>query len=166
MYFLFSPDNWVMDNRTGKEYLVIDTDTLDHQTNQQRCERIGGILPEPRDRGENRFLNNLNTDMFLFGMNDRLIEDHWVWGSDGTPVVWTNWRSGDTVGVTKTDGGWRHTDGGIWENCAVMTRNYDEKEPAKWEDLDCVAESLFKDIKKSLICQRNRGECDCLILYE
>ena len=72
--------------RTLKKYLVLDTTT---DVNLDKCKQHGGILPEPRSQEENEFLNNLNSDTFVLGMNNKETEGtSLVWDSDGTPVVY------------------------------------------------------------------------------
>ena len=80
-----SPDDiWKTDPMTGKQYLVKD---LAVSLAQKRYRR----LLEPRDEGENNFLDSLNTDNFGPGMNGKVVDGQWVWESDGSPVTWFHW---------------------------------------------------------------------------
>ena len=108
--------------------------------NRDICLQHGGILPEPRSSEENEFLNSLNTDLFLLGMSDVETEGTWLWDSDGTPVVWTNWSPTDPPGGTD-------------ENCAAMLRTLGNAGP-EWATLLCAYTSAYDEIAKSLICQK------------
>ena len=90
IFYIYTAD-WVTDERTGKQYIVQDTDDLVYDVNKQACQNLGGFLPEPRDEAENQFLDSLGSDMFTLGMTDRVVEGQWVWESDGSPVTWTGW---------------------------------------------------------------------------
>ena len=139
-------DGWVQDARTGKSYLVLNTTTMAHGANQEICLQHGGILPEPRSQVDNDFLNSLNTDMFLLGLRDVETEDSWQWDSDGTPVLYTNWRPNGSP------------NGGLTENCAFVYRNKENLGPL-WGDLPCLSDSYMERQNKNLICQRNTGMC-------
>ena len=145
--FQMSPVNWVTDTRTGKQYLVLDTDHLVHDDLQQVCHNIGGFLPEPRDERENQFLDSLATDMFTLGMSDKLVEGEWVWDSDGSPVTWFRWI-GQPGGGTK-------------ENFALMVRkqfsDYAGYTSDGWLDYTTIANSRLRREPKSLICERPPG---------
>ena len=119
--------------------MALETDNLLHDYNRDTCLQLGGILPEPRTPGENQFLNNMGTDTFLLGMNDRETEGTWVWNSDGTPVRWFNWYDPPSGGTIK--------------NCAIMLRTLGNVGP-EWLDLKCGYEY---DFPISLICQK--GMC-------
>ena len=133
--------------------MVLGTTTLAHDVNKDLCLQHGGILPEPLSQEENEFLNSLGSDMFVLGMSDKGTEDSWVWDSNGTPVVYTNWYGSEPAGGTR-------------ENCAVMFRNY-ESGGAFWGDLPCSSSTYMESKKKSLICQkRSEGRPQCLIHFE
>ena len=149
--FTVSADGWIEDTRTGEKYLVLDTNTLSHDDNLDKCLQHGGILPEPRSQEENEFLNSLNSDLFVLGMSDRDTEDTWVWDSDVTPVVWQNWQSDDPGG-------------GPGENCAVMLRNYGNS-GALWGDVACLSHVYMDAKDKQLICQKSKGKLDCLVFF-
>ena len=70
----YSPGQWITDARTGKQYLVLDTDDIKHDQVQQQCHIHGGFLPEPRDEKDNQFLDSLDTDTFLLGLTDSAVE--------------------------------------------------------------------------------------------
>ena len=114
-----------------------------HGANQEICLQHGGILPEPRSQEENDFLNNLNTDMFPLGLRDVETEGSWLWDSDGSPVIYTNWRPGQPQG-------------GVNENCAFVYRNKNNLGPL-WGDLRCLPSSHMEQQNKNLICQRDKG---------
>ena len=98
MFFFL--DKYVIDPRTGKQYISLDTETLNHDINQEICRTVGGHLPEPRDEGENLFLSRLGADRrFVLGMKeDKGIKPKYSFDSDGSPVGdWANkvWPTGD-----------------------------------------------------------------------
>ena len=151
MLFHIPPADWSTDERTGKQYLVLDTDHFKYDVIQQVCHNHGGFLPEPRDQGENLFLDSLGTEMFALGMSDRLEEGRWVWESDQTPVTGRGWI-------------WDEPNGGSSNNCAVMTRTrYSQHAGHRtdgWIDYNCDSREDFgRGTPKSLICQRNTGMC-------
>ena len=139
---MFTAD-WVVDDNTGKKYLVIDTTTFAHDVNQDKCLQHGGILPEPRSQEENQFLHDLNSDTFVLGMSDRQTEDSWVWDSDGTPVVYQTWFHGQPKD-------------GSGENCAIMMRNY-ASGGTLWDDVPCLSNEYLDTYDKNLICQKPEG---------
>ena len=71
------------------------------------CAAEGGMLPEPKTREENDFLNSLTTEKFYLGTTDMSTEGDWRWISDGSSVVWDFWRPGEP-------------DGGSNQNCAII----------------------------------------------
>ena len=121
-------------------YLLLNTTTFRHDDNMETCRQHGLILPEPRSQEENDFLHNLNTDMFVLGMSDVTREDSWVWDSDGSPVIYTNWGS-------------REPNGGREENCAVM----EKFEVENWADIPCASRPRLDLEPKILICQKYEG---------
>ena len=137
-------DGWILDEKTGEMYLILNTTTLAHDVNRDQCLHNGGNLPEPRSKEQNDFLHDLNTKMFLLGMSDSQTEGTWLWDSDNTPVIYTNWHDihGATNGATSI-------------NCAVMMKHY-EKGQALWGDLPCRSNSYMDGFGKSLICQRTK----------
>ena len=148
-----STGNWVTDERTKKQYLVLETDDLVYDDLQQVCHNHGGFLPEPRDEAENQFLDSLGTEMFTLGMTDRDVEGQWVWDSDGSPVTWKTW-------VHWTDYG-SIPNGGTGKNCALMLRHLQSEwrghRTDGWADYSCTSDSALKTLPKSLICQKNPG---------
>ena len=114
-----------------------------HDANQEICLQHGGILPEPRSQEENDFLNSLNTNMFLLGLRDVVTDGSWLWDSDGTPVLYTNWRPDQP-------------DGGNRENCAFVNMDRKNLGPV-WDDFLCVSRRYLDDRNNSLICQKNKG---------
>ena len=101
-------------------YLLLDTDTLNHDVNRQKCLQNGGNLPEPRSDEQNQFLNNLKTYSFVLGIIDS--EHGWLWESDRTPVVYNNWDFGNPKGGY---------------NCAFMVKTWIDG-GARWSDFPCV----------------------------
>ena len=124
-------------------YLVLDTSTFAHEVNKAECQQHDGFLPEPRNEQENEFLNGLNTQMFPLGINDSETEGSWVFNSDGSPVVYQNWRSS------------RRSQRNL-ANCAQMFRHYLDG-GATWGDYPCDSDSFMESLSKSLICQKNGG---------
>ena len=90
---LLSPASWIGDEATGREYIVLETSTLDSATNRKTCWEYGAILPEARSKQDISFLNKLDAELLLLGMNDKQDDGHWVWDSDGTSVQWMLWLS-------------------------------------------------------------------------
>ena len=128
---------WHENVETGQKYLVLETHTLIHDESQQMCAKHGAMLPEPRSRTENEFLKTLTSaDLFLLGMNDRKEEGSWVWDSDGTPVVFTDWETGEpnNLGV---------------EHCGVMIYG-------RWFDMRCGDHPGLMTYTRVLICQQKR----------
>ena len=102
------------------------------------------------------FLNSLNSDTFVLGINDEKIEGHWVYDSDGSPVTWTSWvKYRDYHDPPKQ---------GREGNCAVMLRltekNVAGHRPQDWTDFKCSSNSsgYHESRPKSLICQKYTGE--------
>ena len=147
MIIQMSPVDWITNERTGKQYLVLDTDDLVHDDNQQVCHSHGGHLPEPRDVTENQFLDSLGTEMFTLGMSDRLVEDKWLWDSDGSPVTWTSWIYGEPDGYRR-------------ENFALMMRNqhsdWDMYRSSGWLDYTKY-NPIISSSPKSLICEKSKS---------
>ena len=91
------------------------------------------MLPEPRNSEENDFLKIFGTTHWFFlGLTDRETEGRWVWSSDGTPVTWTLWKSGEP-------------NGGRWENCVAADK--------KWTSQHCYQ---HHDAEITLICEKTR----------
>ena len=131
----------------------METDDLTHDDNQQVCHNHGGFLPEPRDEGENQFLDSLDTEMFLLGMTDRDVEGQWIWQTDGSIVTWFRW-------VQWTDRS-QPPNGGSQQNCALMLRGqgseFSGHTTDSWADYTCGSDNYFRSRPKSLVCQRNPG---------
>ena len=146
--FLISPDNWITDERTGKQYLVLDTDDLIHDDLQQVCHNYGGYLPEPRDEHDTTFLDNLGTGAFPLGMSDTVTEGLWVWDSDGSPVTWNRWVMVEPNGGRK-------------ENCLLVLRQilsgHSGHRTDGWADMPCESSDGIRGFDTSLICERKSG---------
>ena len=115
------------------------------------CLRIGGKLPEPRDEGENDFLASLDTDMFVLGINDKQVEGHWVFDSDGSQVTWFSWAQyADTA-----------PNDGPAGNCAYVIRELNDHHSGhtkkSWEDKRCGYYSFYDSYDKQLVCERGRS---------
>ena len=110
------------------------------------CAAKEAILPEPRSEAENNFLVDLEGELSPLGMNDDEVEGTWVWDSDGSPVGFSNFESGE--GRDGAD-----------ENCALLGRHVqkDTKMLNVWHDYKCGSEDWFESRPtKRLICQRGR----------
>ena len=81
----------ITDPSTGKQYIVLNTTTLNHTVNEDICSNHGGHLPEPKNPQENMFLNNLGSAMFPLGI--RRVEGQWRYDNDGSHVRWMSWAS-------------------------------------------------------------------------
>ena len=55
------------DARTGKQYIVLETSTLNFDENIATCARYNAILPEPKTEEENNFLDSLDAETFPLG---------------------------------------------------------------------------------------------------
>ena len=118
---------------------------------QRICNEFGGKLPEPRDEGENDFLDSLNTEMFNLGMKYKQEEAQWLWETDGSTVAWfkwTVWKSGNS-----------EPDGYETENCVVSMNKPaaavrgDNK--GVWGDYPCNSDTTQE---RKLICQKLKGD--------
>ena len=118
-----------------------------HDRYRHLCDDQGGKLPEPRNEKENDFLDSLNTEMFVLGINDKVVEGTWVFDSDNSKVRWTKWARYDSIPNEGRDG-----------NCAFMTRNYRSQEllhtKDAWSDYPC-ADTFYNNIPHQLVCERN-----------
>ena len=145
MLLQISPD-WITDDRTKRQYLVLDIDHLRYDELKQQCHNHGAILPEPRNETQNLFLDKLGSHKFALGMTDRVEEGTWVWESDGTPVTWFKWWGNYHP---------NEPDGGSAENCAFMfSIGY-----GPWLDYNCSKprHKPRQGARNSLVCQRNIG---------
>ena len=153
---LLPPGNWMTDNRTGKQYIVLDTVNFTHAGDRKLCEQQGGRLPEPRDEDENNFLDSLNTEMFMLGMNDEDVEGQWVWDSDGSKVTWYNWAKYNGV-----------PNGGSADNCAYMVRNLNTHiaghTKKSWVDRGCHHISYYDKYPMDLVCERGGEKGNLLV---
>ena len=146
--FFTSPASWRSDTSSNKDYFVMETNSLSHDSVTRMCGNIESILPEPRDAAESDFLGTLTPDTYMLGVSDDVTEGDWVYRSSGSPVVWSYWGPGEPNGGSK-------------ENCVVMRgRN--------WVDVYCNGSQLEGE-QKSAICQKNqpgRGVCNLNVLYK
>ena len=72
----------------------------EHNDGQRICADNGGFLPEPRSEQERNFLREFTQITFWLGAI-RSSEGEYIWLSDGTKVVYTNWLSAsDPHGTT------------------------------------------------------------------
>ena len=147
--FQTSPAEWMTDERTGKQYLVLNTDSLIYDVIKQVCDNHGGHMAEPRDVLENKFLNALGTGAFMLGMTDTATDGQWVWDSDGSSVGWQNWLS------------WGEPNGGENENCVVFAKqlwdNMRGHEIDAWADVRCDWDGYIRSKTVNVICERRTG---------
>ena len=88
------PIIWKIDRHTGKQYAQLTNGRFtSHLDSKALCHSIGGILPEPRDQQENRFVAQMSSTRIWLGMNNKDGKGHWVWESDKSRVEWVNWES-------------------------------------------------------------------------
>ena len=154
----FLPEQWKPDNRTGKGYMILHTESLDHKISQAKCQLLGGKLPEPRDEKENQFVNELGTNIFLLGIN-KIKGDEWRFDSDGSRVIYNNWEPG-------------HPDSEkTGKDCAIMERSHlfpqgHRNLPATWIDVSCKpgGQSEYSDRTKHLVCESAGGMYICYYL--
>ena len=141
---------WVTDDATGKQYIVLETSTLNFDQNKETCASYNAILPEPRTEEENDFLNSLDAQLFPLGLNDKEKEGVWRWDSDGSPVNWKYWAHFKTFGP--------QPNGGRVENCVVMIKHHHESDlltsTASWADVACRQRQIAT---KNLVCQKVGG---------
>ncbi len=91
------------------------------------CQGFGGELISLNDSAENSWAagNVAYAGYWVWnGFNDQASEGSWVW-SNGDPVTYSHWRSGEP-------------NGGTGENCAAFNRD----NPAYWDDMPCTTWSL------------------------
>ena len=142
--------NVFTDPSTGKQYIVLNTTTLNHDVNEDICTNLGGHLPEPKNPQENMFLNNLGSAMFPLGI--RRVEGQWRYDNDGSHVRWMSLVS------------WHlHPDRPRGGHCMVMLRHHmEDREGSRsqdWIDIPCESTDWLDDKRKSLVCQTsNRGK--------
>ena len=122
--------------------MVLNPSSFEKETSKEMCEEVGGILPEPRTSDGYRFLSSLNTRMFHLGMSDESEEGRWLWDSDGSPVIWTNWESR-----------FLEPTGGRQKNCAIVSQQLPPGGGLKtWNAADC--EEIMRGRPQSTVCQR------------
>ena len=125
--------------------------TLSHDFWQDLCKQQGGILPEPRDEAENDFLDSLDAQMFVLGINDKKVEGQWVFDSDNTSVEWVNWAQYGSVNNRNSE-----------DNCVFMVRhslifeneNTNGHTPKSWSDYRCESRLKRDEEPKQLVCQK------------
>ena len=139
------------DATTGKEYIVLETSTFNHDVNQQTCADLGAQLPEPRDEHDNLFIDSLGSEMLVLGINDNDVEHQWVYDSDGSPVSYTSWGT-----LTDYPPNPYYNTG---DNCVGMYRNHNNdlagQRSQDWFDFNCNSKPFFEGKSKSLICERS-----------
>ena len=131
--------------------MILPIHTLDHGVGRDICKKYGGMLPEPREDKENQFLDHLDTNMFVLGMNNNNQDQVYVWDSDGTHVQFSRWLNDKPINSDTY--------------CVIMMRNLATKETHnsdRWMQIPCNGEGVkvddsYNDI--SLICQRDTGVC-------
>ena len=117
--------------------MLLEAETSDHDAAQAKCQQYGAMLPEPKNWKENKFLDSLDSNVFPLGMRKK--GNDWFWDSDGSRVVFMNWRSdqpdndGDCVKMNKK----------------IPDRRWDLSDT--WSDLPCDAFPM------SLVCQSKTG---------
>ena len=86
-------------------------------------------------------------------MTDKDVEGQWVWESDGSPVIWTNWVNY----AHRKDA----PNGGEVENCALMMRKHnlgvEGQTMDSWGDYRCGSSEFFNSKPINLVCQKNPG---------
>ncbi|GFO14235.1 Brevican core protein, partial [Plakobranchus ocellatus] len=83
------------------------------------CATYNGTLATAKNAEEKDFVESLRgTDWIWIGLNDIRTENNFVW-SDGTPTLWSNWRSGQPDN-------WRN------EDCVMAFHG-----SGVWNDLSC-----------------------------
>ena len=93
---------------------------------EKLCNAIGGMLPQPRNSGQNDFLNTMidSPGWFYLGLTDKGHEGRWMWNTESPlDLEWTNWGSGEP-------------DGGTQKNCAFHRVDYGEWSK-KWDATWC-----------------------------
>ena len=144
--------NWTVDQRTGKQYLVLDSTNEGFATIRQQCNNFGGFLPEPKDELENNYLDSLTkdvSDMFYLGLRDQRDEGQWLWETDRSEVMWMNWAEFTGEGEVNPP------NGGRTKNCAVMLKNANNDKSGHsskaWGDRKCAGKTV------SVVCEQGKG---------
>ena len=108
------------------------------------CANNGGFLPEPRSEQENNFLREFTNLAFWLGAI-RISGNEYIWLSDGTKVVYTNWLTGSHP--TTND---------------CISSQYSLK-AANWWSSPCTAHC--DDLDCTIVCQRNVGKYSYYFYY-
>ena len=141
---------YVTDPRTKKQYIVLETSTLNHDVNQATCRNNGGYLPEPRDEEENLFLDSLGSDKFVLGI--RQVNGQWVFDSDESEVTWKSWAHWANYPDPPRGGA-----------CVAMLRNHEQAvegtRSQDWFDIPCKSKSYLDNRPSSLVCQKYSKYC-------
>ena len=145
-----SSDNWRIDPNTGKQYLIPHKGSFAHDVYRDLCKRHGAKLPEPHNEEENDFLDSLNTEMFVLGINDKEVVGQWRFDSDNSPVTWFNWAQKDGI-----PNRWPNA------NCAHMLRNVGDNNhwsgysKKSWSNYICESVPFYDTKRKQLVCERD-----------
>ena len=110
---------------------------------EKLCNAIGGMLPQPRNSGQNDFVNTMlsRSGWFFLGLTDKRHEGQWRWNTDwhNSTLEWTNWKSGDP-------------DGGNHQNCAIQHVSDDSRWSKKWTSTWCHHNG---DYDIPVVCEKN-----------
>ena len=84
--------------KIGTKHYSFNTDRKNYTDARASCIEQGGRLFEPRDESTNSDVIKAANDIFIFynhgfwfGINDFLLENHFVYTSSEEPLTWTNW---------------------------------------------------------------------------
>ena len=125
----------------GKEY-YISSEEKNQTKAQAYCRNIGGTLFEPKAAQVNNDIINIAKSTIKIpwiwtGIHEMISsKGHFVYESDGTPIVWKNWKTGQP-------------DGEGTENCVAIQISTDDYNLQKWHDMYC-------DVICGFVCERGK----------
>ena len=145
IFSLFLEHEYRTDPRTKKTYIVLEADELAFWKSQSACSSLGMMLPMPRDEGENEFLKDLTSSIFMLNMMYDEATSEWLWmDDDNSSVQWYNWRVNSVALIGK---------------CAIRLGNITNSNSlGKWTDFHCLFPSALKNqfpaSKQSIVCEK------------
>ena len=132
--------------KIGTKLYSFNTDRKNYTDARASCIEQGGRLFEPRDELTNTEVTNMAIDKgiiasgfngtmsgFWFGINDRELENHFVYtSSKDEPLTWTNWSPNQPDDAYKV------------EDCGEIGRYPN----TTWNDYDC-------DMELTYVCEKD-----------
>ncbi|XP_022088512.1 macrophage mannose receptor 1-like [Acanthaster planci] len=119
------PPDW---GRYDGHCYSLNTTKMDLLTAESSCRSVGAELATIEDRNTNNFIRGYmhevapSENRIWIGLSDRTLEGWFSW-SDGEPVTFTNWDSGQPDNGDENDCTEMHIDSGYWRD-TKCTGNY------------------------------------------